>query len=277
MACVHPIPAWRDTNGQIKLSRQAVQNVTALRLPCGTCIKCRTAHARAWAFRCQLEMQEHDAAAFTTLTYDDEHLPDTLRKRDLQLFLKRLRKAIAPLKTRFFASGEYGEQNQRPHFHAILYGLHNGHRDLIHDEWGKGRTHTVDATPATIGYTAGYTAKKIDYRHDPVDVIDYNTGELLWEWQPPFIQMSRRPGIGGAARQFVQSWRTYAVSDGNKLPVPRFLHNAWLAQASPSDLEELAIEKTQFAATRDTSVNRLKAAEQIAISKHRLQSEKRKL
>lgn len=47
-----------------------------------------------------------------------------LRKRDLQLFFKRLRKYYAKItdsKLRYFACGEYGPVHYRPHFHILLY------------------------------------------------------------------------------------------------------------------------------------------------------------
>lgn len=44
-----------------------------------------------------------------------------LSKRELQLFLKRLRKAIKYEKIRFYAVGEYGPVHYRPHFHILLW------------------------------------------------------------------------------------------------------------------------------------------------------------
>lgn len=47
-----------------------------------------------------------------------------LRKTDLQLFFKRLRKYYAKItddKIRYFACGEYGPEHFRPHFHILLY------------------------------------------------------------------------------------------------------------------------------------------------------------
>lgn len=47
-----------------------------------------------------------------------------LRKRDLQLFFKRLRKLLSAYgdeKIRYFACGEYGPVHFRPHFHFLLF------------------------------------------------------------------------------------------------------------------------------------------------------------
>ena len=48
----------------------------------------------------------------------------SLRKRDFQLFMKRLRKKYSDDRIRFYACGEYGSETFRPHYHAILFGLH---------------------------------------------------------------------------------------------------------------------------------------------------------
>lgn len=291
MPCVHPIPAYRDrAHGIIQLHHDF--NPTrigsdSLQLPCGTCIECRRAQAKAWALRCTLEYSQHQRVAFTTLTYDDDHLPLTLRKRDLQLFLKRARQRLARNKTsaralRFFASGEYGETTNRPHYHAILFGADKRDSALIQDTWALGFTSTEHATPASIAYTAGYCAKKLtdNYRRwwpeHMYERINYETGEV-YRYQPPFLQMSRRPGIGGAARQFTNSWRDHAILNGAKLAVPRFLRKAWDELASPEEQEQLSYETYKKTALTDTSPERLQALKQIALAKQQLAAAKRKL
>lgn len=278
MACFHAIPAWRTRNGNISIGKELADSFP-LRLPCGNCLGCRMASARAWALRCHLELQQHDNAAFTTLTYDEERLPPTLSKRHLQLFIKRFRKNVGAARPiRFFACGEYGEQRGRPHYHAIIYGASEADRNLVEETWGHGHTRTEPVTPARIAYTAGYTAKKIGYMKDAsYERIDYTTGEV-YQWQPPFLQMSRRPGIGGAAREHIQSWRLYAVEPTQKyrMPVPRFLHEAWKKTANEEEINELILEKQKIALRRDTTPERITAAEQIAIKKQELDGQKRK-
>lgn len=274
MACFHLLEAWRARNGNVVLWKETPDS-DYLRLPCGNCLGCRMARAKAWALRCELELQLHRAAVFTTLTYDEKHLPPTLEKLHVQLWLKKLRRRAAQ-PVRFFASGEYGEKNNRPHYHAIVYGLDVHDGPSIEQSWAQGFCRTVAVTPAAIAYTAGYTSKKIGYSRVTEERVDPETGEV-YQWQPPFIQMSRRPGIGGHARQWPESWRSYAVHDGYKQPVPRFLHEAWKAQATPEQLDQLMFEKSQLALLRDTSETRLIAAEQIAIKHQSLQAERRKL
>lgn len=231
--------------------------------------------AQAWALRCQLEMQRHQSAVFTTLTYTDEALPITLAKRHLQLFLKRIRKS-SPTPIRFFASGEYGERTLRPHYHAILYGLSMADADAIETTWGLGHCRTTPVTPARIAYVAGYTAKKTGwYQLQKEERVDPETGEC-YTWQPPFIQMSRRPGIGGHAREYPASWRSYAIFGGHKMGVPRFYHESWKQQATEADIETLRIEKENSLKNYVRTYEQRQAAEKIAQAKQRIKADARK-
>lgn len=281
MACFHPITAW-SKDGQVKIGKEIADGIQ-LRLPCGGCLGCRANIAQAWALRCQLELQQHTQAVFTTLTYNDENVPVTLPPPEeaLPLWLKRLRKNTGQ-KLRFFACAEYGERTNRPHFHAIIYGLGEQHAEDIQNAWKNtrtrqllGHTRTERATPANIAYTAGYCQKKIGYKRFPHERVDPDTGEV-YRWQPPYRLMSRRPGIGGHAKKWINMWRLYAVKDGHKMPVPRFLHEAWKAQATNEQMEQLLYEKSRLI-TKDTSAARLEAAEQIAIKYQQLQGAKRTL
>ena len=92
-------------------------------VPCGRCTSCRLEHSRQWAVRCMHEAQMHEGNSFITLTYAPEHLHEdySVHKKELQKFFKRLRKNTG-IKLRYFACGEYGDENRRPHYHAIIFG-----------------------------------------------------------------------------------------------------------------------------------------------------------
>lgn len=285
MPCFHPLSGWKTWNGETLLGNQEPANARhKIAIPCGGCVNCRQAKAAAWALRCQLELQQHHAAAFTTLTYDDAHVPDTLVKRDLQLWLKRLRDTIRRSATdrtlRFFAGAEYGETTGRPHYHVILFGVSAEEDHLIDDAWGLGLTRTFPANARTIAYTAGYTAKKREPKfrlaHHDRPRLD-RTGTYFYRHQNPFFQMSRRPGIGSHARQHTQSWRLYSIQNGFKKPVPRYLHEAWKAQATPLQLEELEQEKYELTLSRDITDQQLRAQEKITIAKHAITAARKKL
>lgn len=161
-----------------------------------------------------LELTQHGEASFVTLTYSNPWLPRmtanniaTLIPRDLQLFLKRFRKEMAPSKIRFFACGEYGDDNHRPHFHLALFNVPhcrygqtryrpNSKKttccdicDLLRDTWGKGRIQSDVFNIGTAQYIAGYVTKKMTAKDD------YRLGGK----HPEFARMSNRPGIGADA------------------------------------------------------------------------------
>lgn len=285
MPCFHPHSGWKTWSGETILGNQEPKNARSwLPIPCGTCIYCRQAKAQAWALRCQLELQQHETAAFTTLTYDDAHLPDTLVKRDLQLWLKRLRRNIqrtASNRTiRFFAAAEYGETTGRPHYHVITFGLSAQEDHLIDDAWGLGLTRTYPANNRTIAYTAGYTAKKREPKfrlaHHDRPRLD-RTGTYFYRWQNPFFQMSRRPGLAAHAKQYTDSWRLYSIQNGFKKPVPRYLHEAWKAQATPLQLEELEQEKYELTNTHRYNAQQLNAQEKITQAKHAITAARKQL
>lgn len=173
-------------------------------VPCGSCLGCRMDHAKEWKVRCCLEAFKYPPGQvhFVTLTYDDDHLKSqcvteegslALNKRDLQIFLKRLRSRCGN-KIRYLACGEYGEEFHRPHYHLIIFGnafpdkfcigLNVWKSAILSDAWQYGLTDLAEAVPNTIAYVAGYVEKKQD---DP-DWFSYPV--------KPFLLMSRRPGLG---------------------------------------------------------------------------------
>lgn len=278
------MPAWRTRAGIVSIGKE-LPNSTKLLLPCSSCLGCRTSAALGWALRGLLELQDHRHAVFTTLTFNAENLPPTLSTRTLRLFHKRLRKAAGPI--RHLSSGEYGEQNYRPHYHSIIYGLSQNDAKAIDKAWGFGHTQTVEASPASIAYTAGYTSKKLDdYKLTSEWRVNYDTGEE-YKWKAPFLQMSRRPGIGSSARQYTESWREYAILNGMKIPVPRYLHNAWKATATEEQLAELAEQKSSKAFAKVVKQihdrdfrplsERLRAAEASLQTKQKLKASRRNL
>ena len=149
-------------------------------LPCGKCEYRRKQVADQWATRIELEAKEWDDVIFLTLTYDDDHIPygeiikgyrsiqsQTVSKRDVQLFIKRLRKAYKkPIK--YFLAAEYGGRTKRPHYHAIVFGLkppdaqwyknQKGNSyfksERLQKIWGKGLIDFSPAQPGSFAYVA---------------------------------------------------------------------------------------------------------------------------
>lgn len=180
---------------------------------CGQCIPCRINRRNKWSSRLQFEALSHGVVSFLTLTYAEEHLPDgaSLNYRHKTLFLKRLRKAIAPTVLRYYGAGEYGDKRSRPHFHILLYGYphcsyglsryrYDGKVrtccppcDLIRNTWTDPKTWApygkiqLEAIreKGVFNYVCGYITKKLD-KNNP----------LLMNRTPEKSFMSRRPGIG---------------------------------------------------------------------------------
>lgn len=199
MLCTNPF--IRDPSGKIlKLAKVASgeeRKALALKgipFPCGQCLACQINKRRVWTHRMLLESYKHDASCFITLTYTDDNLPNggslELSKRDVQLFVKRLRKRLAKElgsdlgKFRYYICGEYGPTTGRPHYHGILFGVSAAYEDIIDEEWGMGKTEIYSATTETMQYVAGYVTKKI-VRPSKED------GR-----QKEFALMSRKPGLG---------------------------------------------------------------------------------
>ena len=119
----------------------------AYKLPCGKCLPCRLNRTAEWTTRMLYELKSWRCASFVTLTYNDENLPiaengrSTLVKKDVQLFMKRLRK-YSGRELKYYAVGEYGsvEKTHRPHYHLIIFGfdaLNDNDRNFIIHSWNK--------------------------------------------------------------------------------------------------------------------------------------------
>lgn len=291
MSCYYPLTAYNIAKSgdpiEFVFSRSKALQYGMLdeyKLPCRKCIGCRLDYSRQWADRCMLELDYHDSSYFATITYDDVHLPKsyssdpatgeviapvaTLRPRDMQLFLKRLRKRTGQ-HIRYMMCGEYGSHTLRPHYHAILFGLHLD--DLVPysvsplgykyynsdtltscwtDEHGLPKGYIVlgDVTWDTCAYVARYVVKK--YIGKDADEV-YGAAGLY----PEYIRMSRRPGLG---RQYYDDhpdlWRYQTINvttpQGGRQIRPPAYYRALLAVDRPNVAKELAKQR-KLCAHRD--------------------------
>lgn len=238
MPCYHPITAVGVRNradGKMtvlfpknKPAEELVKeaNGEILHIPCGQCLGCRLEYSRQWAIRCCLEAKQWSCNYFVTLTYDPEHVPIrehfnvdkstgdviksetvmTLNPSDLQKFIKRLRinfqREYGHTGIRFFACGEYGAKNARPHYHLILFncpfqdlkldrvsgGFAYYRSALLEKTWPYGMSIITDFSFQTAGYVARYMLKK----HKGKDTSYYESHGI----EPEFTRCSRRPGLG---------------------------------------------------------------------------------
>lgn len=208
MPCFHPMPAYRLEDGSVVfVERGAVAG--HLTLPCGQCHGCRLERSRQWAIRCVHEASLHKTNSFVTLTYADHNVPmyGSLSYRHVQLFLKKLRKLIAPARVRFFCAGEYGDELQRPHYHICLFGWtppnpypvkKNLYGSPTLDKlWPHGFASFGEVTFESAAYVARYCLKKVNGKSSSrhYERLDTDTGELV-QIEREFAHMSLKPGIG---------------------------------------------------------------------------------
>lgn len=141
-------------------------------VPCGKCLQCRISYRREWSARLKHELGYHDRAVFLTLTYSEDKLPpfNSLRKKDLQNFYKKVRKRLSYdyRKIKHFSCGEYGDKTERPHYHAIVFGLGLWPEDkqLVMDCWPYADWSVYSIKRNSFGYVApnsiNYVAQYID-------------------------------------------------------------------------------------------------------------------
>lgn len=140
-----------------------------LTVPCGRCYACRNRKRSEWILRLKHHLQFYPRAYMITLTYNDEHLPmkdgqPCFRYRDVQLFMKRLRKRFTGQKLSYFVVGEFGDKFGRPHYHLLLFNLpkiknHVKVQHFLSDIWQNGFVHCGILTPRGITYTVKYCFK----------------------------------------------------------------------------------------------------------------------
>lgn len=248
----------------------------AIELPCGKCAACLCNKREDWATRlCHESSCYGDDVCFLTLTYNDAHLPftdeqpyllnglqnprktfdwssgtPTLCLRDVQLFLKRLRRAIEPRKIRYYLVGEYGTQSRRPHYHMLIFGFkpsdlsfwkiikgHPVYRSaFIESLWTRaayneslGFSTVEDVTPGVVRYCAQYVTKKMIVKSTPDNVM------------PEFYRQSVRNG--GIGSSWLRRWYrsivgiTYVTYRNGrnilKAPIPRYYVH-WLRINHPA-------------------------------------------
>ncbi len=140
---------------------------------CGKCEVCITRKRTSIKHRMILEQYANKDSnpIFLTLTYNNDYLPvDGVSVRDVQLFLKRFRRYVEyhyenfP-KFRYVFFSEYGKLYQRPHYHAIIFGVPLDPRDIlkfnedIAKEWQKGYVYAKICDHGCFNYVSKYVSK----------------------------------------------------------------------------------------------------------------------
>lgn len=198
-------------------------------VPCGKCLACRIAHRDEWSMRAvhELHTTEGQSGLFVTLTYDNEHLPEyqTLVKKDLQDFMKRLRDRLDYRKIKYLAAGEYGDRNHRPHYHVLLYNVTYDDIPAVKSSWKwcdwdvLGDSAFGDITPESAAYVSGYIDKK--YGGELGKEVYTNSGRI-----PPFRLVSRGFGRDYLDQYFESIYdNAFIIFRGRRKSIPRYYAN----------------------------------------------------
>lgn len=263
MPCFHPMAAHKLSDGSVRFISKWGKGVEgSIMLPCGQCSGCRLERSRQWAVRCMHEAALHEGNAFLTLTYNDENLPhgNSLNYEHFQKFMKRLRRRIGP-KISFYMCGEYGDDTDRPHYHACIFGFDfpdkqyfrrtkSGEKiytsQLLSDLWPYGMSSIGNVTFQSAAYIARYCMKKVngdaaDFHYEFVT----DDGEIVHR-VPEFSHMSLKPAIG---KRWLEKYKTdvyprgYVVVNGHKCKPPKFYDRFYRKESDIDYYEMMALRE----------------------------------
>lgn len=236
----------------LSIPNPAVKNKKLrITVPCGKCAACLQNKRNDWATRLRIEANHQKTAYFITLTYSNEFLKisrvlnkdgkllysiPTLCKKDVQKFMKRLRKSLEEVvngqiyrpELKYYLVGEYGSKTYRPHYHIILFGVEKtGVRleKLLYDAWSMkspldgekkmiGMVDIGTVTPASIKYVTNYVVQKYQYQNpfieSPFSLMSKGIGKI-------YIEKNKKMHHLNLSRNYI------VFEDGQRSTLPRYL------------------------------------------------------
>lgn len=223
---------------------------------CGKCPYCKKRRVSSWVFRLLQEEKVSFSSYFVTLTYDTRHLPfskngyPTLVKKDFQNWMKRLRKIEAreplKLKLKYYACGEYGTKNWRPHYHTIIFNVQDVENlqkswQAIEPETGEksqiGSIHIGSVSGASIAYTAKYIDKQrripIHKNDDRLPEFSLQSTKLGTSYLTPAIKKWHRADL---SRMYV------VLPDGVKVAMPKYYRDQ-IFNDTQKETQRIAIQR----------------------------------
>lgn len=282
MSCLYPLPMYRDSQGNKCPEKYAH---TYFHVPCGQCGECRMSNARSKATRCVHEASQWKLNCFITLTYKSAPPKNSLNPIDTKLFLERFRYHFnQPFK--YFLCGEYGEKNDRPHYHALIFGYDFGlskYHDkqdgftsasklsqkessdlgVLHDSsalscpeldkiWGLGHTSVGELTFDSAAYCAQYAMKK---------VTGAKAKAHYGERHPEFMRQSQNAIGKQYALQYADEiiYNNSVISNGVSQPIPNYYLK--LYEKQNHDLTKLKQKREEFSQTHSIEKSYIRACQ----------------
>lgn len=194
---------------------------------CGKCYNCRITRLREWIFRLKQTYKYASNGYFVTLTYDNENVPIsqnhfmTLNYRDVQLFLKRLRKKHDNQNIKYYVIGEYGTKRERPHYHMLIF---NVQIEKLVKTWNLGEVHFGTVTDQSIAYT-------LEYMTIVSKVGKHKRDDRVKE----FSKMSKNIGIEyitqNTIKKHTESYENMyiQIEDNSKIGLPKYYREKMLS------------------------------------------------
>jgi len=220
-------------------------------VPCGRCPPCKERRVKEWSYRIEKEEEHCSSSFFVTLTYDTQHVPIsqkgfmTLKKSDLTLFFKRLRKNTG-YKFKYYAVGEYGTKKFRPHYHIIML-FSEKLNDItllqhLQKSWTLGGHDVGTCTAASIRYTLKYVSK-------PTRIPQHKNDDR----QKEYNVQSKHLGHSYITPQTLRYHHddlenNFITHRGYKIPMPKSIRNKILSPQQKEQQRKIitsAIEETE--------------------------------
>lgn len=166
----------------------------------------------------------------------------TLNKKHLQDFFKLLRyyneqdtntfglKEWPTIK--YYAVGEYGENTQRPHYHAIVFNIKPYTLAKIPAIWKQGHCALGNCEPASIHYVTKYVIQKTER-------AKFETYGLA----APFTLISKRVGanyLHTNGFQHKEALQNFVYGAGGKQRLPRYYKDKIFSIAEKKSISDLA-------------------------------------
>lgn len=201
---------------------------------CGGCPECSSKKSRLWSLRCSMEAKT-SIGFMCTLTYDEferdkngriigekkkDYSSMTVSKRDCQLFIKRLRKHFFGSEKgnlKYMICAEYGDRTGRPHYHAIIFGIHFD--DLIpYKKSKRGNQIYMSSTLTKIWNNGICTIDSVQLNSAIAQYCTKYCAKDSGRAQDTFMLFSRGIGREQLLKEF--NGKSY-ILEGREYPIPR--------------------------------------------------------
>lgn len=292
MSCLFPFKRYRLHDGSIVTDEAELRYdknppIGHFYTPCGQCGECRLSRARQWATRCVHESTHWKESCFITLTYKDPPPHNSLDPQDTRNFIRRFRDHFKkPFK--YFLVGEYGENFDRPHYHALIFGTDFGYSkkfspknetsmaemEELHDTtalscpeldslWGLGFTSVGELTFDSAAYCAQYAMKKVNGEKA---AAHYGLRH------PEFMRTSQNAIGKQYALQYAQEIikNNSVISNSVEQPIPNYYLKQY--EKHSYDLDQLKQLREEFSETHTIQKSYVRA--QMLDSKFKLKKSK---